>query len=66
MADELEKAQKEMLKDHEVIHFLTTLNHLELRVKNVAITKLFKIHTQAKQSDTKQSLSTLITSVRKA
>ena len=32
-----------MLTDQEVVHFLTTLNHLELRVKNVAVMKLFQI-----------------------
>jgi len=44
IAGVLRKLQHAFLTDEEVIHYLTTLNHLELRVKNVAIMKLFKIH----------------------
>ena len=31
-----------MLTDQEVVHFLTKMNHLELRVKNVATIRLMK------------------------
>lgn len=43
IAKTLKQLQQDILTDQEVIHFLTKLNHLELRVKNVAIMKLIKI-----------------------
>ena len=44
VAKEMKKLQLEKLKDEDVIRFLTKLNHLELRVKNVAVVKLFELH----------------------
>ena len=37
-----------MLQDIEVIHHLTKMNHLEIRVKNVAVLKLIRQQTKAK------------------
>lgn len=42
IASTLKKLQEKMLSDQEVVHFLTKMNHLELRVKNVATSKLLK------------------------
>ncbi len=42
IAQTVKQLQQDMLTDQEVIHFLTKLNHLELRVKNVALMKLLK------------------------
>mmetsp|Transcript_19260 Transcript_19260/g.26076 ORF Transcript_19260/g.26076 Transcript_19260/m.26076 type:complete len:138 (+) Transcript_19260:888-1301(+) len=60
VAKTLKALQQEMLTDQEVIHFLTKLNHLELRVKNVAVMKLFKIQQNAKKSSTKDEIANLI------
>ena len=38
----LHRLQAEEVKDEEVIILYTKMNHLELRVKNVALTKLIK------------------------
>ena len=37
----LKQIQQNMLKDQEVVHFYTTMTHLQLRVKNAAVAKLF-------------------------
>ena len=61
IAKTLRELQQDMLSDQEVIHYMTKLNHLELRVKNVAIMKLLKLQAQAKQSNMKETLAQLIT-----
>ena len=42
IAETLHKLQAEEVKDDEVVLFYTKMNHLELRVKNIAVTKLIK------------------------
>ena len=42
IAETLHKLQAEEVKDDEVVLYYTKMNHLELRVKNIAVTKLIK------------------------
>lgn len=42
IARTLTELKREMLHDIEVIHHLTKMNHLEIRVKNVAVLKMIK------------------------
>ena len=42
----LKKIQQAMLQDEEVVHFYTNMKHLQLRVKNAAILRLFKLQQQ--------------------
>ena len=63
IAEELLKLQKEVLCDQDVVHYMTKMNHLELRVKNVALTKLFQLKQQASKDTLKTNLSALILEV---
>ena len=60
IAETVKKLQQDMLTNQEVIHFLTKLNHLELRVKNVAIMKLQKHQQLNNSSNVKDMLAGLI------
>ena len=42
IAQTLHKLQGKEVEDSEVVLFYTKMNHLELRVKNIAVTKLLK------------------------
>ena len=42
IAETLHSLQAKEVKDDEVVLFYTKMNHLELRVKNIAVTKLIK------------------------
>ena len=42
IAQTLHTLQAKEVKDDEVVLFYTKMNHLELRVKNIAVTKLIK------------------------
>jgi len=56
-ASALHKIQKNAVKDLEVIQSYTRMNHLELRVKNIAVAKLIE---GQKGSDKKTALTKVI------
>lgn len=62
IAKSLHKLQLAEVKDEEVVLYYTQLNHLELRVKNVAISKMLK---QLVVKDTSKALTHLIESYLK-
>ena len=62
IASSLSKIQSEMVKDEEVVLNYTKMNHLELRVKNVAVTKLIKCQNR---KDWKQSLNSITSEIEK-
>lgn len=65
IARTLTDLKKEMLHDIEVIHHLTKMNHLEIRVKNVAVLKLLRQQSKAETDNLKNSLMKLIKNVSK-
>lgn len=60
IAKTLKDLQMEMLTDQEVVHFLTKMNHLELRVKNVATSMLLKQQETKEKSNIRESLAAVI------
>lgn len=60
IAKEMKVLQKQMLTNQEVIHFMTKMNHLELRVKNVAIQKLLRFEDRAATDSIKTMLADMI------
>ena len=65
IADTLTILKKEMLHDIEVIHHLTKMNHLEIRVKNVAVLKLIRQQSKLQSDHLMNSLMKLIKQVGK-
>jgi hypothetical protein len=61
----LKKIQQNMLQDEEVVHFYTNMKHLQMRIKNVAIMKLFKLQQQKQTDQLRQGLVRLIKDVLK-
>ena len=60
IAKTLKDIQLEMLTHQEVVHFLTKMNHLELRVKNVATTMLIKQTNLNVKRDVRSALAKVI------
>ena len=60
MAIALKGIQEKRLSDQEVVHFYTQMNHLQLRVKNSAITKLFQIQKKRETAHMRSGLADMI------
>ena len=65
IAKTLKQIQQEFLTDEQVINFMTQLNHLELRVKNVAVMKMIQQKANANQANFKDALKKLINMTQK-
>ena len=65
IARTLTDLKKEMLQDIEVIHHLTKMNHLEIRVKNVAVLKLIRQQSKLQSDNLMNSLMKLLKQVGK-
>ena len=63
IASSLSKIQSEMVKDEEVVLNYTKMNHLQLRVKNVAVTKLISCQNR---KDWRQSLNSMSAEIAKS
>lgn len=63
IAETLKQIEQDELSDLEVIHLMTQVNHLELRMKNVAIRKLIRQRAASKTNNMKEALTSLITRV---